>query len=137
MGICERGILTATEQRITSPANCGYGRSIQGSVKMLLKHFESTQLFTSDTKYFSSTQIQGILCQAALQQTSIEDIAEQQRKEHETDPTAETVRNAIIAHFEDFSPHEFGKHISSVFQVAVRSSLQYQKLRREPVTFCG
>ena len=57
---------------------------------MLVKHFEAAQLFTSDTKYITSTQIQGVLCQAALHQTSIEDIAGQQRKEHETSPTAET-----------------------------------------------
>ena len=83
----------------------------------------------------TSTQIHGILCQAALHQTSIEDIAEQQRKEDETSPTAETARNAIITHFPDFSPYEFWKHISSLFQVAVRSNLQYQKLPREPLVF--
>ena len=102
---------------------------------MLVKHFEAAELFVSDTKYFTSTQIQGILCQAALQQTSLEDIAEQYKKEDETSPTAGTARNAIIAHFNDFSPHEFGKHISSLFQAAVSSSPQYQKLRREPVVF--
>ena len=102
---------------------------------MLVKHFEATELFVSDTKYFTSTQIQAIFCQATLQQTSLKDIAEQHKKEDETSPTAETARNAIIAHFDDFSPHEFWKHISSLFQAAVSSSLQYQKLRREPVVF--
>ena len=98
---------------------------------MLVKHFEAAQLFTSDTKYFD-TNSRGPLPSCT---TSIEDIAEHQRKEHETSPTAEMARNAIIAHFPDFSPYEFGKYISSLFQAAVRSSLQYQKLRREPLVF--
>ena len=102
---------------------------------MVVKHFEATQLFASDAKYFTSTQIQGTLCQAALHQTSIEDIAEQKRKEDKTSPTAETVRNAIINHFEYFSPDELGEYVSSLFHDTVRSSLQYQKLRREPVIF--
>ena len=103
--------------------------------KIVVEHFERNQLFASDTKYFPSTQIQGILCQAALQKTSIEDIAEQKRKEDKTSPTAETVRNAIITHFSDFSRYEFGKYISSLLQAAAMSSPQYRKLRRGPVDF--
>ena len=103
--------------------------------KRVVKHFDGNHLFASDTKYFLSTQIQGILCQAALQKTSIEDIAEQKRTEDKTSPTAETVRNAISEHFANFSPYEFGKYISSLLQAAAMSSPQYQKLRREPIAF--
>ena len=103
--------------------------------KRVVKHFDGNHLFASDTKYFLSTQIQRILCQAALQKTSIEDIAEQKRTEDKTSPTAETIRNAIMNHFSNFSPHEFGKYISSLLQAAVMSSPQYQKLRREPIVF--
>ena len=103
--------------------------------KIVIEHFDGNHLFASDTKYFLSTQIQGILCQAALQKTSIEDIAEQKRTEDKTSPTAETVRNAIIEHFSSFSPYEFGKYISSLLQAAVMSSPQYQKLRRCPLDF--
>ena len=102
---------------------------------MIMKHFDGIESFASDTKYFTSTQIQGVLCQTAFQQTSIEDIAEQLRKEHKASPTAETVRNTIISNFADFSPHEFWKYISSLLQAATMSSLQYQKLRREPLVF--
>ena len=101
----------------------------------IVKHFDGNHLFASDTKYFLSTKIQRILCQATLQKTSIEDIAEQKRTEDKTSPTAETVRNAISTHFATFSPHEFGKYISSLLQAAVMSSPQYQKLRREPIVF--
>ena len=103
--------------------------------KIVVEHFKENHLFASDTKYFSSTQIQAILCQAALQKTSIEDIAEQKRKEDKTSPTAETVRNAIINHFDDFSLYEIGKYISSLLQAAAMSSLRYRKLRRAPVVF--
>ena len=103
--------------------------------KRVVKHFDGNHLFASDTKYFISTQIQRILCQAALQKTSIEDIAEQKRTEDKTSPTAETVRNAMMNHFANFSPHEFGKYISSLLQATVMSSPQYQKLRRCPLDF--
>ena len=96
--------------------------------KIVVEHFKENRLFASDTKYFSSTQIHAILCQAALQKTSIED--KQKRKEDKTSPTAETVRNAIINHFDDFSRYEIGKYISSLLQTAAMSSLRYQKLRR-------
>ena len=101
--------------------------------KMLVKHFEATELFTSDTKYFTSTQIQGILYQATLQQTSIEDIAEQQKKEDQISPTAQTTRHYCPLRI--FSSYEFGEYVSFLFHDAVRSSLQYQKLPREPVIF--
>ena len=91
--------------------------------KIIVKYFEGNHLFASDTKYFLSTQIQRVLCQAALQKTSIENIAEQKRREDKTSPTAETVRNAIIEHFANFSPHEFWKYISSLLQAAVMSSV--------------
>ena len=95
----------------------------------IVEHFEN-HFFASDTKYFSSTQIQAILCQVALQKTKIEDIAEQKGKEDKTNLTAETVQNAIINHFVDFSLYEIGKYISSLLQAATMSSLQYRKLRR-------
>ena len=58
---------------------------------------------------------------------------EHRKKEHKTNPTAETVRNTIIGHFTDFSPYEFEKYISSLLQAAVKSSVS--KITRGPLVF--
>ena len=103
--------------------------------KIVVEHFEANDLFASDTKSFTSTQIQETLCKAAQQKTSIEDIAEQKRKEDKTIPTVERYRTQLLPTLSTFHGMNLGSIFLLFFKLLPYQVLSIKSYDGRPLTF--